>query len=406
MKEDQDLQDKAVIRLIKGRLAWYPPGAVHQLQWLDNAAEEDRLRELIVQRQTGIVFAAPGTDVRLVEREISADEKKHIAKALPYMLEDSVAADVDALHFAARVLDKFKLSVAICAAQKMREWQSLLAQFGNIGCWIPEPLLLPWQEGEWCVVLDSDLAIVRTGEAEGFSIEREHLPTVLVSAIEEFELPQRLVVYGHSQAEDLLLLPDPLRGSAQWRRGDLSAAMLLGGVDLAVINLLQGSFASQLPLGRWWRQWRAVAAVFAVAFSIHLIGVYAQYIELKKENTQLRIATEQSYRTVIPKGAVPRPEKQLQDQVNALRGAAQTGGFVSLVTRIGEVMVSKPGSQISTINYSDRRGDLRMTITAPDFEAVEAVRTTLNNAGLRAVMENSNTQGGKVRARIRVGGGG
>ena len=45
---------------------------------------------------------------------------------------------------------------------------------------------------------------------------------------------------------------------------------------------------------------------------------------------------------------------------------------------------------------------MRMNIVAKDFEGVEQLRSRINEAGLQAIMESSNAQGDKVRARLRV----
>jgi type II secretory pathway component PulL len=96
-------------------------------------------------------------------------------------------------------------------------------------------------------------------------------------------------------------------------------------------------------------------------------------------------------------------EKQLQRQLQGLRGLGQSAGFVSLMSRVGSVIAGQPGTRIATINYSDRGGEMRMNILAGDYEAVERVRAEINKAGLSAVMESSSAQGDKVRARLRIG---
>ena len=112
---------------------------------------------------------------------------------------------------------------------------------------------------------------------------------------------------------------------------------------------------------------------------------------------------QDSYRKAYPKGAVVDAEKQLRRQLDALRGSAQTGGFVSLMERVGRVIASKPGTTIASVNYNDKGNEMRMNIVAADFEAVEQVRAEINKAGLQAVMESSSAQGERVRARLRVG---
>jgi general secretion pathway protein L len=397
------LQNIAVIRLVHGKLAWYPPGASDEPRWLDDDSAREHLRAALSQRRVVPLFAAPGEEVRLLRLQISAEEKKHLARSLPFMLEEQVADDIDDLHFASHHLERLDYAVAICALQKMEEWQALLAECGTVGQWVPEPLLLPWQSGEWCLVMEEHGAIVRTGACEGFSVERGLVPHLLEAVLDEGAEPEAVIVYGADQAADTALLPESVADRVQWRRGGFCAALMLADHSAPPLNLLQGAFAPRLPLGRWWRQWRSVAALFAVAFSLQLLATYADYFSLRRENLELRKAVQDSYRQAYPKGAVVDPEKQLRRQLDALRGTAQTSGFVRLMEQVGGVVARRPGTSIASINYSDRGGEMRLNIVAADFEAVEQVRAAINQAGLQAVMESSSAQGEKVRARLRVG---
>lgn len=397
------MQNIAVIRLVNGQLAWYPPGASEEPRWLDNDQARESLRATLLQRKLKLCFAAPGADVRLLPLPVTSQEKKHIGKSLPFMLEEQVAADIEELHFASCPLDEKHLGVGICTVGKMQAWGEELASYPGINQWVPEPLLLPWKEGEWCLVLEGDSAILRSGQCEGCSIEREMVPLLLDSCEESEQQPRAVIIYGQDQASDTALLPEALQQRVQWRRGNLFSAMLLSEAGSRALNLRQGDFAPRLPLARWWRQWRAVAAVFAVAIFMQLLATYVDYRNLRSENLALRGAVQDSYRKAYPKGAVVDAEKQLQRQLDALRGSAQASGFVNLIERVGAVIASRPGTSIASINYNDKGHEMRMNIVAANYETVEQVRADINKAGLQAVMESSSAQGDQVRARLRVG---
>ncbi len=403
-KREQGVQNIAVVRLVQGRLAWYPPGAESGPRWLDEEGAGEELRTALTRTRLRLCFAAPGEDVRLLELPMASGEKKHIARALPYTLEEQTIDDIESLHFASVSLDPKTLSVALCAQSKMAQWQQLLASWPDAAWWVPEPLLLPWREGEWCMVMESDRAIVRTGRGQGFAVENAMLPTLLEAAlVDKDSRPQTVVMYGAEQQADIERLPQALRERVQWRRGDWYTALSLGGVSVAPLNLLQGGYAPRLPLQRWWRQWRAVAAIGLLAFTVQLAASYADYRYLREQNLALRSAVQASYRQAVPRGAVVDAEKQLRRQLDALRGSSQQGGFVSLLGRVGRAVATRPDAMIASINYNDKADEMRMNITADDFEAVEQVRQAIIAAGLEAVMESSNVQGEKVRARLRVG---
>jgi general secretion pathway protein L len=393
-----------VIRLIEGRLVWYAPGGGDTLRYLDEDGAKEQLSAAVAMPGTQLVFAAPGDDVRLQTIEINPDEKRHIEKSLPYMLEEELINDVDDMHFASSMWGQSTLRVAACLRSKMNDWQGLLEHIQHINQWLPEPLLLPWQSGEWVLVMESDTAIVRLGEFEGFTVELDLLPVMLESAMgEHSDQPKTIVVYGQHQLQDVARVPEALRSAVQWRKGALGAALLLRDETRNPLNLLQGMFAVRLPFTRWWKQWQSAAAVISLAFCLQLVATYSQFVSLQRENTQLHAAVEQIYRKANPRGAMVDAEKQLNRQLSALQGSAQAGGFVSLMSRLGEVIHANPGTSIASINYSDRADEVRMNISANNFESVETIRTAMSRAGLSAKMESSSAQGDKVSARMRIG---
>lgn len=405
------MRNTAIIRLIEGRLAWYPPGAGTETLWLDNDVAMENLRATLSQRRTKVCFAVPGADARLLTLLVAPEEKKHLNNSLPFMLEEQVAADVDNLHFAYAPLENDRFAVAIAAKSAMAQWQALLAEFPGIQLWLPEPLLLPWQAGEWCLVLEGDSAIIRIGLCEGFTVERELAPVLLQSVLgdaagrvkePEAGAPKALILYGMDQAADTELVPAELRDKVQWRRGNLRAAMLLSEMPVVKLNLLQGGFVPRLPLALWWRQWRAVAAVLVAASLLQLAVAYAEYRSLFMQNLALRGGVEASYRQAFPQGAIVDAEKQLRRQLDALGGTGQGSGFVALIERVGGAIAGMPDASIASINYNDKGNEMRLNIVAADFEGVEQLRSRINEAGLEAIMESSTTQGDQVSARLRV----
>jgi len=396
------VRDTAVVRLVEGRLAWYPPGAGIEPRWLDDEAAREALLATLADRRCKVCFGVPGADVRLLVQPVAPEEKKLLSKSLPFALEEQVAEDIDDLHFAYCPLQGEEYAVALTAREKMEDWQSLLAELPGIQSWLPEPLLLPWRAGEWCLVLEGPLAIVRYGQCGGFSVERDLATPMLQGVVTEAGEPDAVVLYGSDQEADTALLPENLRDRVQWRRGNLCAALMLSDAGKVNLNLLQGVYAPRLPLARWWREWRVVAAAFGAAFVLQMAATYADYHALSERNLALRGAVETSYRKAFPTGAVVDAEKQLRRQLDALGGSGQGGGFVSLMARVGGAVAGLPGTSISTINFSDKNSEMRLNIVAADFEAVENLRSRINEAGLEAVMESSSTRGDRVSARLRV----
>ncbi len=389
----------AVVRLMGEELFWYPPGRGDEPVSLREEQQQLQLLDILQARKLPVIFAAPGAEVRLQQVQFNASEKRHIARSLPYLLEDEFASDIEQLHIASRAISSNTLAVTCCEHDCMQDWRDHLADLPGISQWTPEPLLLPWQLGEVTVVLEAQQALVRTGYCEGFAVERELLP-VMLGALDAAQV-DRLIVYGLDQPGDEALIPNAFKDRQQWRNGSFSAALLLAEDADAALNLLQGEYGPKLPLKHWLNDWRWPLTWLATAFLLQMLFTYADYAALKQQNLALRQSLESSYRQVVPQGVIADPERQLERKLEELRGGAHYA-LVSLLAVVGQVVQAEKGAQISSINFSGRSGDLRFGILLPDFKAVERVRSHLHKAGLEAVVENSNAQGDAVRARMKV----
>ena len=395
------MQERVVIRLWNGEPVWHPPGSGGEARSLGDPAEADRLAALAATHRAQLVFAAPGEDISLREVEFTAVERRHVARSLPYLLEEEFAAPVETLHFASRATSRLSLGVAACSHDRMGQWKEQLTGLPDLPLWVPEPLLLPWRDGELCLLMEPRRVLVRTGRNGGFCIDRELARTAL-DALAADGAFDAVVVYGQDPEADQALLPDALRDVMQWRTGGFAEALMLLEEEGPALNLRQGDYGPRLPLGQWWRQWRLVAGLFGAAFCLQVLGTWADYSRLERENVALRQQVEAAFREVVPRGSAANPERQLRRRLEELRGNRSGIGFVGMVERIGRVVQAEPGARLTSASFSDRAGDVRFNILAPDFGAVESIRARMDEAGLDVRMESSSVQGDSVRARLRI----
>ncbi len=160
------------------------------------------LSELATQATgTRLLLIAPGEAIALHQVPLPSRKRSTWARAVPYALEDQVVEDIEALHFALGGMpDGDRLPVAVVNRDALRGWLDACAQAGLVPvAVIPEPLLLPWQEGDWSILLEERRAVVRTGRWEGFATERNLLELLLNQAIAEVgdAKPQRLRLWGN-----------------------------------------------------------------------------------------------------------------------------------------------------------------------------------------------------------------
>ncbi|MEM1141019.1 MAG: type II secretion system protein GspL [Pseudomonadota bacterium] len=390
----------------EGQLVWLQSG-VGDAQSIDSESVREHLRAQLQERSHQVVFAAPGADVRLFERPVAPEERRHLQASLPFMFEEELSEDIEQMHFAHRLVGKDQVHVAAVRRDSMEHWQAELGEFADSLTWVSEAQLLPWSEGVWTLVCDAagtdDRVILRYGAASGTAFERALMSSLLEALAEQHE-PAKIVIYGSSEEDDRALIPANLRDRTEWRRGTLREAILATEPSGSMLNLKQGDFSPNLPYREWWAKWRLVVTVAGLALVVHLLAGWLDLRQLQRETLELSDEVMATYRAVNPRGAVAQVEAQLRRQLASLRGDAPGASFSEFLAPLAAAVDARDGAVLASLNYSQRSSDLRINLFARNFEDVEALREDLITRGYSAVLESSSRSGEGVRARLRIGG--
>jgi len=368
------------------------------ISFLRPGNEPERLPAELVDLPENTCLALPADSVRTLPLAVAPDEVKHLRRALPFMLEESLLEDVAALHFASVPLDHDLHAIAVVQRQKMDQWIAALPEPLQELPWVSEALCLPWSPGFCTLVFEGEHVLCRWGEASGTRIERCLLPALLDS------LPVAhisVVAYSTDEAAVRAALPEALHDGLQIRHGGLSEALLLANASTPGPDLRQGDFAPRLPFGRWWRIWQRAVVALGVAVVLKTGASVVDYVSLKQEDIRLREAIQQSYRRVNPKGAVVDVEKQLNRQLAEFGAAGVQSAFTPLLVELLSAMNDVGDIALTSVNYTGGK-DLRINFSAPDYQAVEQVRMALESRAFNAELENSNARKEGVVARLRV----
>lgn len=362
--------------------------------WRAGALEAEAISDETVLPQS-VVIGLPSDDVRTALLEVSADERKHLASSLPFMMEEQVADDVDDLHFVSVPVSEENHLVAFTRKAQMTAWIEALPGSEELKRFSPEALFLPIQEGECCIVINGEEAILRWSESQGARVDLSLLSIIIDSLA---DIPSSLVIYGTDREAVMAHLSEEQAARVDWRQGGWGALLMLSQTS-SLINLRQGVFAPRLPLGKWWNIWKTVAIAAGLAMTLQFVADLSQYQTLKSRNLELRSAIQDSYRKANPRGAVVDVEKQLNRQLSEFAGGDGVAAFTPRLVDVVTATLAHDG-RVTSVNYS--AGQLRLNLTADNFAAVERIRQQLEQSGLKATLETSNARGDEVRARLRV----
>jgi general secretion pathway protein L len=96
------------------------------------------------------------------------------------------------------------------------------------------------------------------------------------------------------------------------------------------------------------------------------------------------------------------PEQLMRGRLERLRGDADAGGLLHMLTAIGPVLGSTRGIQTRGMEY--RNGTLELSLRAPDVGALDSVRERLATMpGVKAEVTAVNSGDEGVDGRIRIG---
>jgi general secretion pathway protein L len=350
-----------------------------------------------------LVVIIPAEEVLLCRAAVPVQKRRLLAQAVPYALEDQLAADVETLHFAFGQVVNDEVAVAVIDRALMDGWLARLREASlNPYALVAETLLLPWQEGAWQLACFENHCLLRNGEQSGFAMDAANTAVLVQQALAEAEesKPQRLVVHGAAASPlgelELEIEPQPLP--------DAILPWLASHYDERLaINLLQGSYSRRERLGQYWRPWRVAASLAVALLLLQVGGTIADHQRLSSERVALQEQIETIYRQTFPEARkVVNPKAQMENALKALRGGAG-GGLNQLLAAAGKEFQSSPGLTLQRLNFRD--GQLDVALTIADLQRLDELKQRLTQGGkLHVEIQSASAQGTVVEARLRIKG--
>lgn len=364
----------------------------------------DMIREMSWNGTTRLMIA--GEDVLLTRANVPSKQQRQILQALPYMVEEHLATDVEQCHFAAgRRGEHGAVSVAVIARDRLASLLESLAAIGiHPGSVTPDMLHIPGT-AVLRVLVDGDRASLRRGRSGGFSMEQGLLPAA-ISLIPD-EDAEALEIYVHPsqrQAFQLYLsqIEAQFTGEIDVKEIDYSPfEFLCRSFDTNAIDLLQGEFRVEEDRSDVVTVWRSVAILAGCAFALQVVLLLGRGIYLDVKANQYAREARALYAEIFPnEHSVPDIRRQWQAHVASVSGQP-TGVFFDLFSKSASVLTGSP-LELENVNFNESRGDLVLQLSAPRYDAFDQFAQSLRKTGLD-VQIGTISQGAKgVKGSVRV----
>ena len=407
------------------RLSAHAEDAAESVLVLDGApaaaVEIDTLANL-ARRADGhkLCVLVPGADVLLTRARVPMRGSARILQAVPYALEEQIAADVNDLHFAVGKRDaEGRVAVAAVARARIEDWLARLAAAGLR----PQSLLadtaaLPPVDHGAVVLLEGERAYVRCPDSTPLECSVDELEQVLdvagvvieaESESTDEENARSLVVYASD--EDRERHADLIeRLGARAERVELRSTMghalrvlATEAVKPDALNLLQGVYAPRTAIDTLWKPWRTAAMLLA-AFLVATLGVQSvRLIQLSARERQLDAAAFDILSKSCGVRSLADARAQMQRCMDDRLGNA-TGGedlFLEMLGTLAAALAETPGTQITHMSYRNRVLDLKLTV--PDIDTLERIKSLVADRGaLQMDIAQTNPGEGKVESQIEL----
>ncbi len=357
-----------------------------------------------------VLMVVAGTEVLMEEAQVPATNLAKALKAVPYSLEEQLAQDVEASHFAfGNKLANGNIPVAVIARSGLGWIQEMAASVKlNIQEIIPETLALPYFGDSWTVMTNDSHASVRLTSSKGFSCDTEMLLMLLSNAIEDAPPEQiddeieRAKHYSCGRDDFKLNSVNP-----EFMRTEV--ALFAKGLSQYKkpsdrINLLQGDYGKTEAIGKAWKPWRVPVALAASLAALWGGASFLQYQSLGAEENGLQSEIVGKLERDFPnvKNADVDPVRKYRSLLKGNTGnTIDDSGFIMMMSAVGASLKDLNKPLVTSINY--KTGQLDIVLEAETLQEVDKLKSSLEGERqLVANVQSAIKERERIKARLRV----
>lgn len=347
-----------------------------------------------IGNQRPVVLLLPASEVTLKELPLPAKPNRQLLQALPFMLEEEQAEDIEQLLVVpARVYqqdEQYIQQLAVLRRQLLQQWLDCLTAAGFTPVQaLPDALLLPDLTQPVAMQLGSQW-LLKTAPWHIACVDENWWPDYLQLAA----LPE--VLHYSPWPESLSQQPH------QAAPAELPLALLAQQLAPQRFNLLQGEFAPKRPANKYWQQWKLSAGLAAACVGLYLLQLGVAGWQFSQQAAADRLAAQQLYKQQFPQERIVNLRKQVERKLAASTGSGQ--GLLVLLNGIEPALGGNEPVRLNNLKFEGRKAELRFLATASSFQRFEQLKADLQQRGFQVEQGALNQIDGKVQGTLTVRG--
>ena len=386
-------------------------------------SDKTALQEVVEQYNLEDVmlhFILPASEFSCLEARIPARQTRYVQQALPFAIEESVAEDIEDMHLVmGEKLSKEKYPVLVSRTETIRYWYDFAINLGFplYGIYIDAELSHSGTTGI-TIFLDGEDALVYEQGASCMRTPTGNLLVYLELIADKLSGPGDLLVLVSEQAQKeqavLLAQCEQIKNiSMEVSTFSTTAFEVLCAsffVKDSSINLCCPQFpgiaeASGSGLKKWW----PLAAVAAVWFCIQVGFDITEGFLYQQKAGEYREQSVSIYKKLFPQErTIASPRRQLEGKLRNAGSSTEDTGFLVILGDAGYELSRQPQKANMTMNnlqYSDKRSELAIEVSAPTLDDLDSYKQSLTQAGYRVGIGSAVKEDRTVRGKLTVQGG-
>jgi len=392
------------------RLGCNAEDSIHWLQFNDKAQEVIASGSLSsaleltqlsdMAKSANVQILVPGGDISFFEVPVPKNNRRQAIAAIPFMLEDDLAADIDTLHFVYPASKGDMQGVYVCSKGKLNDWLGWLNEAAIESTQLmPDYLAVPAPEGDLglSILQLDDQLLMRNSQYQGHTITNDWIKIVL----EKCAVDDELMTIGHYDVHESYHLEPHT-----WVAQPLVPAMqqLATNVIKFPINILIGEFEQNKQQHNHWQIWQGVAVAATLLITLFFTYQLVHVNQLEQQQLALKKQSESIYRQINPNvRRIVKLKTRMKNEIAQLSNNGQSTELQAMLEAMQKAFVTAPKLKPSSIKYDQRRQELRLQAEADSYQQFESFKAALDkqyNVTMGAMNNNGNKVNGSLIVKV------
>jgi general secretion pathway protein L len=383
----------------------------------------EQLSELTAKAQQRMVHVfVPGSDVLLKRVSMPSKSQRSIRAAVPYMLEDELAQDVDDLFFAYADIasddDENNCFVAIVERAQMQLWLTWLANAKiNAKTLQSEVLAMPYTQGQWSAIAihpstNTSQIVMRQGEWQGCTLDSkawtfaaEHIFSNSVNHHHADLEKENNVITLNAYSELPNLASCSLELTVIKKQEELPLALFAQNSQRSPFSLLQDEFKIKKHRSTGLTKWLWAAGIAVCALLLNVGYKSAQLWQLSAQQQQVEEQIISRYKRAFPatkRVRIGTIKSQLNKKIAQLGATSDSTGLLTMLLKVQPAFAKVPALKPESIKFDGKRQELRLQAIADDYQHFEQFKAALIRDNLVVKQGSQKNQGEQVTGSFTI----